>query len=41
MSLVMVGIFLILIVGMAVDLLFFGPIERHVLRSRGLTGAVR
>jgi NitT/TauT family transport system permease protein len=38
-SLVMVGIFLILAVGMAVELCFFAPLERRVLRSRGLTGA--
>ncbi|MBP0460223.1 ABC transporter permease [Streptomyces montanisoli] len=36
MSMVFLAIFLILIVGIAVDLLFFSPLERWVLRSRGL-----
>jgi NitT/TauT family transport system permease protein len=36
MSLVMVTIVLILLVGIAVELLFFAPLERRVLRSRGL-----
>ena len=30
---------LVLIVGIAVELLFFGPIERRMMRQRGLTGA--
>lgn len=30
------AIFLILFVGIAVDLLIFSPLERRVLRSRGL-----
>src|SRR5437899_7464908 len=38
MSLVMASIILILFVGIAIELLFFGPLERRVLRSRGLTG---
>ncbi|MCU1599387.1 MAG: transporter permease [Frankiales bacterium] len=33
---VIVGIFAILVVGIAVDLLFFAPLERTVLRRRGL-----
>ncbi|MFD9796189.1 ABC transporter permease [Streptomyces sp. NPDC059070] len=33
---VFLAIFLILIVGIAIDLLIFSPLERHVLRSRGL-----
>jgi NitT/TauT family transport system permease protein len=37
MSQVFLAIFLILIVGIAVDLLIFSPVERWVLRSRGLT----
>ncbi|MGQ4511698.1 ABC transporter permease subunit [Streptomyces sp. DW26H14] len=36
MSMVFLAIFLILIVGVAVDLLIFSPLERWVLRSRGL-----
>ncbi|WP_329454979.1 ABC transporter permease [Streptomyces sp. NBC_01497] len=36
MSTVFLAIFLILIVGIAVDLLIFSPLERWVLRSRGL-----
>ncbi|GAA4844133.1 ABC transporter permease [Kitasatospora terrestris] len=36
MSGVLLGIVLILVVGVAIDLLFFSPIERRVLRSRGL-----
>ncbi|GAA3732070.1 ABC transporter permease [Streptomyces tremellae] len=36
MSMVFLAIFLILIVGIAVDLLVFSPLERWVLRSRGL-----
>ncbi|MFE3112877.1 ABC transporter permease [Kitasatospora indigofera] len=36
MSGVLLGIILILIVGMAIDLLLFAPIERRVLRNRGL-----
>lgn len=35
-SLVVVAIVLVLIVGIAVDTLFFSPLERHVLRRRGL-----
>jgi NitT/TauT family transport system permease protein len=41
MSLVMVGILLILIVGVGIELLVFAPIERRMLRSRGLAGAMR
>ncbi|OAR22831.1 sulfate ABC transporter permease [Streptomyces sp. ERV7] len=33
---VFLAIFLILIVGIAIDLLIFSPLERYVLRSRGL-----
>ncbi|MFB7307516.1 ABC transporter permease [Streptomyces sp. NPDC056192] len=36
MSTVFLAIFLILIVGIAIDLLIFSPLERWVLRSRGL-----
>jgi NitT/TauT family transport system permease protein len=36
MSMVFLAIFLILFVGIAIDLLFFSPLERWVLRSRGL-----
>ncbi|GIG30064.1 ABC transporter permease [Cellulomonas marina] len=35
---VFVGILLILLVGVAVDLLVFSPLERRVLHQRGLTG---
>lgn len=38
---VLLGIVLILFVGVAVDLLCFGPLERRVLRSRGLLAAAR
>ncbi|KOT32886.1 sulfate ABC transporter permease [Streptomyces caelestis] len=36
MSQVFLAIFLILLVGIAIDLLIFSPLERQVLRSRGL-----
>lgn len=36
MSGVLLGIILILVVGVAIDLLVFTPIENRVLRSRGL-----
>jgi NitT/TauT family transport system permease protein len=36
MSLVMASIIIILLVGIGVELLLFGPIERRILRSRGL-----
>lgn len=36
MSLVMLAILLILVVGIAVELLAFAPVERKVLRGRGL-----
>ncbi|WP_217213386.1 ABC transporter permease [Streptomyces sp. AC550_RSS872] len=36
MSQVFLAIFLILVVGIAIDLLIFSPLERSVLRSRGL-----
>ncbi|MCZ9343407.1 ABC transporter permease, partial [Streptomyces sp. TRM76130] len=39
MALVLAAIAEILTVGIAVDLLFFAPLERRVLRSRGLAGA--
>jgi NitT/TauT family transport system permease protein len=35
---VLTAIFLILLVGIAVDVLLFRPLERRVLRTRGLTG---
>jgi len=38
MSLVIVSIFLIFLVGIAVELIVFSPLERAVLHSRGLTG---
>jgi len=38
MSLVIVSIFLIFLVGIAVELVVFSPLERAVLHSRGLTG---
>jgi NitT/TauT family transport system permease protein len=37
MSLVITSITLILVVGMAIELLVFAPIERRVLTRRGLT----
>ncbi|MFC0113275.1 ABC transporter permease [Kibdelosporangium aridum] len=40
MPTVMAAIFLILLVGIGIDLLVFRPIERTVLRARGLTGAL-
>jgi NitT/TauT family transport system permease protein len=39
MSLVFASIVLVLIVGLAVELLVFAPVERRVLRRRGLAGA--
>lgn len=39
MPMVMAAIFLILLVGIGVELLVFRPVERSVLRARGLTGA--
>jgi NitT/TauT family transport system permease protein len=33
---VLTAIILILLVGVAIDLLFFSPLERRMLRSRGL-----
>ncbi|MFJ8042647.1 ABC transporter permease [Kitasatospora sp. NPDC096147] len=41
MSGVLLGIILILIVGVAIDLLFFSPLERRVLRNRGLLHGTR
>jgi sulfonate transport system permease protein len=38
MSLVITSIVLILVVGIAIELLVFAPLERGVLRRRGLTG---
>ena len=35
-SVVIAAILLILVVGIAVELLFFAPLERRILRSRGL-----
>ncbi|ROS30497.1 ABC transporter permease [Cellulomonas sp. PhB150] len=40
MPLVVAAISLIFLVGITVELLVFAPIERHVLRARGLTGRV-
>jgi NitT/TauT family transport system permease protein len=37
MSLVITSIVLILVVGMAIELLLFAPLERRVLIRRGLT----
>lgn len=37
MELVITSIILILLVGIAIDLLFFSPLERRVLRNRGLS----
>ncbi len=34
---VITAIVLILLVGIAIDLLFFSPLERRVLRNRGLS----
>jgi NitT/TauT family transport system permease protein len=36
MPMVFLAIFLILFVGIAIDLIVFSPVERWVLRSRGL-----
>lgn len=36
MSLVLAAIILILIVGVGIELLIFSPIERRLLRTRGL-----
>lgn len=41
MPAILAAVFAILLVGLAVEVLFFGPIERHLLRSRGLAGAGR
>ncbi|HVK22924.1 MAG TPA: ABC transporter permease [Actinokineospora sp.] len=40
MSMVMAGILLIFFVGVGIELLIFRPLERTVLRARGLTGAL-
>ena len=39
MTLVILTILLILVVGIAVELLLFAPMERRMLRNRGLSGA--
>ena len=39
MSLVVAAILLILVVGVGIELLVFSPVERRLLRSRGLTGS--
>jgi len=39
MDLVIASIFLILVVGVAIELLVFAPVERRVLQARGLTVA--
>ncbi|MFF1907694.1 ABC transporter permease [Kitasatospora sp. NPDC058218] len=41
MSGVLLGIILILFVGIAIDLLLFAPLERRVLRNRGLLASVK
>lgn len=41
MAWVMLGIILILLVGIAIELLVFAPLERRVLHTRGLVGAAR
>jgi NitT/TauT family transport system permease protein len=41
MAWVMLGIILILIVGVAIELLFFRPLERRILRARGLAISIR
>ncbi|MCQ8832502.1 ABC transporter permease [Streptomyces malaysiensis] len=38
---VLLGILMILVVGIAIELLIFAPIERRVLRSRGLLASAR
>jgi NitT/TauT family transport system permease protein len=40
-SMVIAAIFLILLVGIGIELLVFRPLERAVLRARGLTGALQ
>jgi NitT/TauT family transport system permease protein len=40
MPMVIAAIFLILLVGICIELLAFRPLERAVLRARGLTGAL-
>ena len=39
MPMVMAAIFMILLVGIGIELLFFRPVERSVLRARGLNGS--
>jgi NitT/TauT family transport system permease protein len=39
MSMVIAAILLILFVGIGIELLVFRPLERSVLRARGLTGS--
>ncbi|MFD1051556.1 ABC transporter permease, partial [Kibdelosporangium lantanae] len=39
MPMVMSAIFLILLVGVGIELIVFRPVEKAVLRARGLTGA--
>ncbi|HEX3781366.1 MAG TPA: ABC transporter permease [Pseudonocardiaceae bacterium] len=41
MSMVIAAIVLILLVGIGIDLIFFRPVERYVLRSRGLGTTIR
>lgn len=41
MSAILAAVFAILLVGLAVEVFIFGPIERHLLRTRGLAGAGR
>jgi NitT/TauT family transport system permease protein len=40
MSMVMAAIILILFVGIGIELLVFRPLERAVLRARGLNGGL-
>jgi NitT/TauT family transport system permease protein len=39
-NMVIAAIFLILLVGIGIELMLFRPLERAVLRARGLTGAL-
>lgn len=39
MAAILAAVTAILLVGLAVEVLLFGPIERHLLRTRGLAGA--
>jgi NitT/TauT family transport system permease protein len=41
MSAILAAVLAILIIGLVIETCFFSPIERHLLRSRGLAGATR